>query len=75
MLGWLGAFLFLLSYFLLIIQQWKSTSFLFHLFNILGGLLVGASALYDMSYPAAFINIVWVLIAIYGMYNDQWKRR
>ncbi len=70
-LGWFGAFLFLIAYFLLIIKKWTSTSSLFHLCNILGGILVGTSALYDISYPSAFINITWALIALYGLYQDQ----
>ncbi|MBE9586590.1 hypothetical protein IM792_19230 [Mucilaginibacter sp. JRF] len=73
-LGWLGALLFLVSYFLLIIKKWRPTSVAFHLANILGGLFVGASALYDHSYPAAFLNFVWGAIAIYGMYTDNLRK-
>lgn len=72
-LGWLGALLFLVSYFLLVIKRWKSTSFNFHICNILGGFFVGISALYDLSFPSAFINFAWGFIALYGMYNDQLK--
>lgn len=70
-LGWFGALLFLISYFLLIIKKWKPTSMSFHTGNILGGFLVGVSALYDDSYPSAFINLAWALIAIYGVYTDK----
>lgn len=70
-LGWLGAFLFLIAYFLLIIKKWHSTSSPFHLANILGGVFVGASALHDNSYPSAFINFAWALIALYGLYTDN----
>ena len=73
-LGWLGAFLFLISYFLLIIKKWKPTSVAFHATNILGGLFVGSSALYDHSHPSAFINFAWALIAVYGMYTDQFSK-
>jgi len=74
-LGWLGALLFLVSYFLLIIKKWSSTSIPFHLCNILGGVLVGVSALYDHSYPSAFINLAWALIAFYGFYTDHLKKQ
>ncbi|WP_207534466.1 CBU_0592 family membrane protein [Desertivirga arenae] len=70
-LGWLGAFLFLVSYFLLITKKWKSTSISFHLANILGGFFVAASAWYDHSFPSAFINFAWALIALYGLYTDK----
>jgi hypothetical protein len=73
-IGWLGALLFLVSYFLLIIKKWKPTSVLFHLFNIGGGVFVGASALYDFSYPSAFINFAWAFIGLYGLYADHFKK-
>lgn len=73
-LGWLGALFFIVSYFLLIVKKWKATSVAFHLFNILGGLLVGSSALYDSSIPSAFINFVWAGIAVYGLYTDNIKK-
>lgn len=73
-LGWLGAFLFLISYFLLIIKKWKPTSVAFHITNIMGGVFVGASALYDHSFPSAFINVAWAFIAIYGLYSDHFRK-
>ncbi|MCX2474937.1 hypothetical protein OQZ33_11405 [Pedobacter sp. MC2016-05] len=73
-LGWIGALLFLISYFLLISKRWSATSFAFHLCNILGGVLLSASTLYDASYPATFVNLAWAMIAGYGMYNDQIKK-
>jgi hypothetical protein len=72
-LGWFGAFLFLLAYFLLIIKRWASTSILFHSLNALGGFCLGASAWYDTSYPAAAINIIWGVLAVYGMYSDHFR--
>lgn len=73
-LGWIGALLFLISYFLVITKKWLVTSFAFHLFNILGGVFLSMSTFYDTSYPATFVNLVWALIAAYGMYNDQYKK-
>ena len=73
-LGWIGALLFLISYFLLISKRWLATSFAFHLCNILGGVLLSASTLYDTSYPATFVNLAWAIIAGYGMYTDQIKK-
>lgn len=72
-IGWIGALLFLISYFLLISKRWLATSFAFHLCNILGGVLLSASTLYNASYPATFVNLAWAIIAGYGMYNDQIK--
>jgi len=72
-LGWLGALVFLVSYFLLIIKKWKATSVVFHFSNIMGGVLLTASALYDLSFPSAFINLAWAFIALYGLYSDHLK--
>ncbi|RVU00681.1 hypothetical protein EOD41_11835 [Mucilaginibacter limnophilus] len=73
-IGWIGALLFFVSYLLLIIKTWKATSVAFHVCNILGGFFVGLSALYDRSYPSAIINIIWGLIAVYGLYTDKLKQ-
>jgi hypothetical protein len=72
--GWLGALLFLISYLLLIIKKWSATSLVFHLFNVFGGVLLFLSAMYDHSYPAAFINLAWAFIAAYGIFNDNIKK-
>ncbi len=73
-LGWFGAMLFLIAYYQLIAKKWKSSSYVFHIFNLMGGILVGINAFNDRSYPAAFINIAWSLIALYGIYIDKWKK-
>jgi len=73
-IGWIGALLFLISYFLLISKRWLATSFAFHICNILGGVLLSISTLYNASYPATLVNLVWAIIAAYGMYNDQFKK-
>jgi hypothetical protein len=73
--GWFGALLFLIAYLLLILKRWSATALVFHLFNILGGILLFLSALYDHSYPAAFINLAWAFIAGYGLFNDNLRKR
>ena len=70
-IGWLGALAFLLSYFFLISGKWSSTSFIYHLFNILGGVMLTVNTIYYRSFSAAFINLAWALIAAYGVYKDQ----
>lgn len=73
-LGWLGALFFLIAYFLLITKKWQATSLVFHCANIAGGLLLGASAIFDHSYPSAFINLAWAGIAVYGLFNDNLRK-
>ncbi len=74
MLGWTGAMLFLVAYYQLIVKKWQSSSYAFHILNFIGGVFVGIDAFNDSSYPAAFINIAWSLIALYGIYIDKWKK-
>lgn len=69
-IGWAGAICFIVAYLLLIIKKWKATSFTYHLLNIIGGVMLTINTLYDASFPSAFINFVWALIAAYGMIND-----
>ena len=74
-MGWLGTLLFLVSYYLLVTKKWRLSSYAFHISNLLGGILLGINTYVDHSYPAAFINIAWALLALYGMYNDKWRKR
>lgn len=72
--GWLGALCFLVSYFLLITKKWESTSFKYHIANILGAVLLVFNTIHDASFPSVFINGCWGLIAIYGLIEDREKK-
>ncbi|MEK6811320.1 MAG: hypothetical protein AABX96_02300 [Nanoarchaeota archaeon] len=68
-IGWLGAFLLLLAYFLLIHKNLTSRSKMYQWMNILGALLLGVSTFTTKSYPAFLTNIVWVIIGLYGIFH------
>ncbi|ERM81785.1 hypothetical protein P872_19210 [Rhodonellum psychrophilum GCM71 = DSM 17998] len=70
-LGWLGAVCFLASYYLLITKKWKSSSFKYHLANLLGALFLVVNTLYDTSFPSVFINLCWAAMAVLGMVVDR----
>ncbi|MDX2303366.1 MAG: hypothetical protein NW226_11230 [Microscillaceae bacterium] len=70
-IGWLGALLFLVSYAFLITGQWKSTQAIYHMFNLLGGIFLVINTCYFGSWSATFINAVWALIALYGLFKDK----
>jgi hypothetical protein len=70
-LGWLGAFCFLVSYYLMVIKKWKPTSFKYHFANLLGAVLLVVNTLYDSSFPSVFINGCWVGIALLGIVIDR----
>ncbi|PIN74751.1 hypothetical protein COV18_06025 [Candidatus Woesearchaeota archaeon CG10_big_fil_rev_8_21_14_0_10_37_12] len=67
LIGWLGAFLILLAFWLLTHKVIHS-----HSKTYLGLNLIGAAALVfegwiRTSYPALLLNAAWVAIAIYGL--------
>ncbi len=65
--GWIGTILILLAYFLLTYKKLDRESKTYHSMNLFGGLLIVINALYHSAYPPAILNIVWSVIAIYGV--------
>jgi hypothetical protein len=69
--GWLGAVMVLSAYALV---TRVGTSLLYHMLNLLGaaGLLV--NALHHGAFPSTTVNVVWILIALWGL-NETTRRR
>ena len=65
--GWLGAFLLVLAYFLLVHHNLNSRSKYYQFMNLIGSFLLGINAFYNKAFPSFASNIVWVLIALYGI--------
>ncbi len=65
--GWIGAFFILLAFWLLTHKVVHSHSYTYLAFNLLGGLLLGYDAYSHNTYAGLVLNIVWVVIAIYGI--------
>lgn len=65
--GWLGAVLILLAYFLVSTKKLPPTSKNFQLLNLFGAIGIVINSLYYKAFPSAGLNIVWTLIAIYGL--------
>ena len=63
-LGWAGAALMLIAYALVSLRGFKGTSVAFQLLNIAGSALLLANSAYYGAYPSAFVNVVWIGIAI-----------
>lgn len=68
-IGWLGAFLLLLAYFLLIHKNLTSRSKMFQWMNIIGSLLLAINTLSIKAYPSFLTNIIWFLIGLYGIFH------
>lgn len=63
-LGWIGSVEVLLAYGLNSVQKLRSDSMLFYLLNLTGGLALIIYTIYKGAYASAFINVVWVIIAV-----------
>lgn len=63
-IGWIGSIEVLLAYGLNSYQKIRSDSMVFYLLNLTGGLLLIGYSLYKGALPNAFINVVWVVIAV-----------
>jgi hypothetical protein len=66
-LGWIGSVEVLAAYGLNSYQKIKSDSILFYVLNLTGGTLLIVYSVYKEAFPNAFINIVWVIIAIMAL--------
>jgi hypothetical protein len=73
-LGWLGSICVILAYGLNSYQKLKSDSWIFYAMNLIGGILLIIFSFYKDAYPNVFINVVWVLIAIPGLFKVLTQR-
>ena len=63
-MGWIGSVLIVGSYALNITGRLATTSKLYVLANIIGGLFFVVNTYFHQAHPSMFVNIVWVIIAI-----------
>ncbi len=68
-LGWLGAILILLAYFLLVHKDLTSRSKMYQWMNIIGSLMLGINTLVLKAYPSFLTNIIWFFIGLYGIFH------
>jgi hypothetical protein len=66
LLGWLGAGVLLFAYFLVSSRRVHGGSLLYQSLNAAGSVLLGVNSLYYGAVPSAFVNVVWLGIAVYG---------
>ena len=70
LLGWVGSFCFLFSYYNLIKGKWNADQPVYHWYNIAGGALFVANAAYYAAWAVLFINLAWGIIACFGLYKS-----
>ncbi len=66
-LGNLGVFLIILTYFLLHIRKLSSESLLYSALNALGASLIVVSLLFDFNLSAFIVEAFWVIISLIGI--------
>lgn len=65
--GWAGAALVLFAYFLITHRRVGAESGTYHFLNLFGGAGIMVNAFANNDLPPAGLNVVWVMIAIYGI--------
>ena len=63
-IGWIGAVLIVGAYFFNINGQLKSSSVVYIISNLLGGIFFTINTFVHQAYPSMIVNIIWVVIAI-----------
>lgn len=63
-IGWIGAVLIVGAYFLNITGRLKSSSPVYIISNLAGGIFFTVNTLVHRAYPSMIVNIIWVMIAI-----------
>lgn len=66
-LGWVGAILILIAYGLISARKVDSRSRLYQGLNVIGSACLIVNGVYYRAYPSAFVNVVWILIAVYTL--------
>ena len=69
-LGWLGAGLLLLAYFLRSSNRLQSKG-IYHSMNLAGAAGLALSTGYVQAYPAMVLNIVWMGIALSALHSQD----
>ena len=65
--GWIGAFLVVLAYFLVSYKKVQGDSMVYQLMNLVGAIGVGINTSYQEAWPSFAIQIVWGIIAIVAL--------
>ena len=65
--GWIGAVLIVLAFWLLTHKVVHSHSRAYLYLNLIAGLLLGYDAYVHQTFAGLSINIVWIVIALYGL--------
>lgn len=66
-MGWLGAGLLLLPYYLISQGRLKAQSKAYQVMNVVGSMLVIVNTAYYLAWPSTFVNLVWIFIGLHSL--------
>lgn len=69
LVGWLGAGLLLTAYGLVSFKKLRPESGIYQMLNATGSACLIVNTLYYRAYPSAFVNVIWIMIAISASYR------
>jgi hypothetical protein len=64
LLGWIGALSLIIAYACISFRRMAADGTLYQLMNALGSFLLIVNTVYYRAYPSAFVNVVWITIAL-----------
>jgi hypothetical protein len=70
-IGWLGMILILVAYWLVSIRKITPTSNIYQFLNLLGAAFVIVNVAFHGALPSVALNVVWFLIALFGLAKKQ----
>lgn len=72
-IGWIGALLYIIAYFLLSIKKLSAEKLTYQLLNILGGACLIINSFHQHDFPSVFTNGMWAAIGLFAIfYNRSW---
>lgn len=72
-IGWIGALLYIIAYFLVSIKKIRADHLTFQLLNISGGVCLIVNSLHQSDYPSVFTNGVWAAIGVFAIFYNKEK--
>jgi hypothetical protein len=73
-IGWIGAALLLTAYAMVSFHRLRPDSLRYQLANAVGSCCLIVNTVYYRAYPSAFVNVVWILIAVLATVRAQRTR-
>ena len=73
-IGSIGVAVIILTYILLQTEKIRSEQIIYSILNGLGAGLIAFSLLYSFNLAAFVVEVLWVLISLYGIVKYLWKK-